>query len=59
VDVLFLDILLVRMPVFLLANLNQRMNTYRILSAEHGGGLYRPVLAVTIADAQMMVQIGF
>ena len=47
-DVLFLDILLVRMPVFLLANLNQRMNTYRILSAEQGGGLYRPVLAVTI-----------
>ena len=41
-DVLFLDILLVRMPVLLLANLNQRRNTYRILSAEQGGGLYGP-----------------
>ena len=29
------------MPVLLLANLNQRRNTYRILSAEQGG-LYGP-----------------
>ena len=29
------------MPAFLLANLNQRRNTYRILSAEQGG-LYGP-----------------